>query len=277
MKSHMNSQAVSTALSSWGLLKRALFLTLGLMFVFVLWRNERFIVDHTHPDWDYYSPVRWWLIPHGLGGLTALVTGPFQFSLRFRQQHLRWHRAMGRCYLGGVAIAVPSSVYLSLTHTTLAFRFLLLTLAGAWLFTTAIAFAAVLNGHVQIHRQWMVRSYAITTTFVTTRVLTAIPSIGGGGEAIYVPAQWSLLVATMVLAELGLTWRALFVNTRQPIRQNRTLGVPWHRTDGLTRAGADAGGCSWQAVATLRGSALFVSWTRNRVGLMLSRMLDPGW
>ncbi|NJO34726.1 MAG: glutathione S-transferase family protein [Rhodospirillales bacterium] len=59
---------------------------------------------------------------------------------------------------------------------------------------------SVLNGHVQIHRQWMVRSYAITTTFVTTRVLTAIPSIGGGGEAIYVPAQWSLLVATIVLA-----------------------------------------------------------------------------
>jgi len=218
----MNAQAVSGALSSWGRLKRALFLALGLMFVFVLWRSERFIVDHAHPDWAYYFPVRWWLIPHGLGGLIALVTGPFQFSSRFRQRYLYWHRMMGRCYLGGIAIAAPSSVYLSLTHATLAFRFLLLTLAGAWVFTTAIAFVAVLNGHVQIHRQWMVRSYAITTTFVTTRVLTAIPSIGGGGEAVYVPAQWSLLVATMVLAELGLTWRALFANTRQSIRQNQS-------------------------------------------------------
>jgi hypothetical protein len=68
----------------------------------------------------------------------------------------------------------------------------------------------------------MVRSYAITTTFVTTRVLTAIPLIGGGGEAIYVPAQWSLLVTTMLLAELGLTWRVLFVNTRQSIPQNQS-------------------------------------------------------
>ena len=121
---------------------------------------------------------------------------------------------MGRAYLIGVAIAVPFSVYLSLTHSTLAFRFFLLTLAAAWTLTTAVAFAAVLKGNVQIHRQWMVRSYAITTTFVTTRVLTAIPAIGGGGEAISVPAQWSLLVVMMVLVELCLVWRDLLVSNR---------------------------------------------------------------
>ena len=202
--------AVVAEVSPWGQFKRVLFLALGLMFLFVLWRSERFIVDHSHPDFAYYFPVRWWLIPHGLGGLTALVTGPFQFSSRFRRRHLHLHRLMGRLYLGGIAVAVPSSVYLSLTHTTLAFRFFLLTLAGAWLFTSAVAFAAVRRSKIQVHRQWMVRSYAITTTFVTTRVLTAIPSIGGGGEAVYVPAQWSLLIATIMLVELGLAWRELF-------------------------------------------------------------------
>jgi hypothetical protein len=78
-----------------------------------------------------------------------------------------------------------------ITHSTLAFRFFLLTLAAAWFLTTTVAFAAVRNRNVQIHREWMVRSYAITTTFVTTRVLTAIPAIGAGGEAVSVPAQWS--------------------------------------------------------------------------------------
>ena len=71
-------------------------LTLGLMFVFVLWRNERFILDHSHPDCAYYFPVRWWLIPHGLGGLIALVAGPFQFSSRLRRRHLQVHRMMGQ-------------------------------------------------------------------------------------------------------------------------------------------------------------------------------------
>ena len=60
----------------------------------------------------------------------------------------------------------------------------------------------------------MVRSYAITTTFFTTRVLTAIPGIGSGGEARYVPAQWSFLVIMMVVVELGLSWRGIFMRKR---------------------------------------------------------------
>ena len=119
----MNAQSFAGAVPLWGLFKRAMFLVLGLMFLFVLWRSERFIIDRSHPDWVYYFPVRWWLIPHGLGGLIALVAGPFQFSSRLRQRHLQFHRMMGRAYLIGVAIAVPFSVYLSLTHSTLAFRF----------------------------------------------------------------------------------------------------------------------------------------------------------
>ena len=213
----MNAKAAASIGRTWGLLKRALFLALGLMFLFVLWRNERFIVDHSHPDWTYYFPVRWWLVPHGLGGLVALLAGPFQFSSRLRQRHLQFHRLTGRAYLIGVGIAVPFSVYLSVTHSTVAFRFFLLTLAAAWFLTTAVAYAAVLKRNFQLHREWMVRSYAITTTFVTTRVLTAIPGIGSGGEAISVPAQWSLLVVMMVLVELGLVWRHL-VASKKPAR-----------------------------------------------------------
>ena len=108
-------------------------------------------------------------------------------------------------------------MYLSLTHSTLAFRFFLLTLAAAWFLTTTVAFAAVRNRNVQIHREWMVRSYAITTTFVTTRVLTAIPAISAGGEAVSVPAQWSLLVLMMVLVELGLAWRRLLASSGKSV------------------------------------------------------------
>ena len=48
-------------------------------------------------------------------------------------------------------------------------------------------------------------------TFVTARVVTAIPAIGDAGETVYMPAQWSLLIATMVLAEVGLAWRATVI------------------------------------------------------------------
>jgi uncharacterized membrane protein len=214
----MSAHPVAAAPPRWNRLKQVLFLALGLMFLFVVLRNERFVFDLSDPAWESYFPVRWWLLAHGLGGLLALVTGPFQFSSRFRQRHLHAHRVIGRCYLAGVAIAVPSSVYLSIARSSAEYQFFLLTLAAAWLIPTAVAFAAVLNGNVQIHRQWMVRSYAITTTFVTARVLTAIPGIGSGGETVAVPAQWCLLVATMLLAEVGLAWRGVFADNVQDSR-----------------------------------------------------------
>jgi hypothetical protein len=76
-------------------MKYLLFSILGLMFLFVLWNNERFLIDHSHPDWTYYFPVRYLLIPHGLGGLTALLIGPLQLSSRFRTKHVRVHRILG--------------------------------------------------------------------------------------------------------------------------------------------------------------------------------------
>jgi len=62
--------------------KQWAFLSLGLMTLFVLYNNERFIVLHSHPDWEYFRPVRWWLLPHGMGGALALVLGAMQFSTR---------------------------------------------------------------------------------------------------------------------------------------------------------------------------------------------------
>src|SRR5438552_16457862 len=92
--------------------KYALFSLLGLMFLFVLWNNERFIIDHAHPDWTYYFPVRYLLIPHGLGGLTALLIGPLQLSSRLRTKHVRVQRILRRFYIGGIAHGATSRSYI---------------------------------------------------------------------------------------------------------------------------------------------------------------------
>ncbi len=158
--------------------KYILFFALGLMFLFVLWHNERFIIDHSQPAWAFFFPVRWWLLVHALAGLSALLIGPFQFSSRFRQRHLRIHRIMGRCYLGAIAISAPMGMYLTCIHNSPTIRFYVLTLGSAWLLTAGIAFVSVRNGNIPLHRQWMVRSYAITSVFVTNRVfLRYHPSI----------------------------------------------------------------------------------------------------
>jgi len=124
----MAASSTVPAYSSQGRFKHGLFFALGLMFLFVLWRDERFIIDHSHPAWAYFFPVRWWLLPHGLGGLTALLIGPFQFSSRLRQRHLRIHRIMGRFYLGAIAVSAPMGMYLTSIHNSLTIRFYVLPL-----------------------------------------------------------------------------------------------------------------------------------------------------
>lgn len=195
------------------------FLALGAMFLFVLWHSERYIVDHADPEWAYFFPVRWWVLPHGLAGLTALLIGPFQFSSSFRQRHLRIHRIMGRFYLGAIALAAPMGMYLTSIHSNLTIRFYSLTLASAWFLTAGIAFISVRNGNIPLHRQWMARSYAVTTTFVTNRVFFAIPAIAQatnrpGGLVVHSGVEWSILVATLLLTELGLAWQGIFAKDR---------------------------------------------------------------
>lgn len=63
----------------------ALFTLLGLGFLFVLWHDERYLIDHTLSYWSHYFPVRWALLPHGFAGLIVLLVGPFQFSSRSRR------------------------------------------------------------------------------------------------------------------------------------------------------------------------------------------------
>jgi uncharacterized membrane protein len=202
--------------------KYVLLSTLGLMFLFVLWHDERFIVDHSHSDWTYYFPVRWFLVPHGLGGLTALLTGPFQLSSRFRQRHLQVHRILGRFYLAGIAISAPMGMYIAAVHTSFAVKYFTFALACSWLLSAVTAFICVRNGNIQLHRQWVVRSYTLTSVFVTTRVLLAIPALRHQGDNSSL--LWIVLVATLVLTELGLAWRGIFASNRSQFARTQTAG-----------------------------------------------------
>lgn len=155
------------------------FLSLGLMTLFVIYNNERFIVLHSDPDWEYFRPVRWWLLPHGMGGALALVLGAMQFSTRIRQRHPKVHRILGRIYVAGVAAGAPLGIVLAFVHNLhLALRVETFAQSGSWLLTTAVALYYILNGNVTRHRQWMLRSYLFTSIFIVARVLDKVPYLG---------------------------------------------------------------------------------------------------
>lgn len=192
--------------------KYMLFAVLGLMTLFVLYRDELFIFDHKSPDWAYFFPVRWPLLFHGLGGLVALLAGPLQFSTRVRQRYLRFHRIVGRCYVGGVALAAPISIYLFFVHFPNSERVEGVFQASWWVVTTGMALICARSHNITQHRQWVVRSYAVTYFFVTSRVAFALPPISHmqvtpENTALFL---WPMLAVTIVGTELGVQWPAIF-------------------------------------------------------------------
>src|SRR3954451_20918858 len=90
--------------------KYALFALLGFMTLFVLWNNERFLLNPQASEWAHYHPIRWHLVPHGLGGAFALALGALQFSTRLRRRHLGLHRLTGKLYIAGTFIAGPVAI-----------------------------------------------------------------------------------------------------------------------------------------------------------------------
>jgi uncharacterized membrane protein YozB (DUF420 family) len=124
---------------------------------------------------------------------------------------------MGRVYLASVAVAAIVALYESAIHQKeMQDQEWIFTLDIAWLATGEMAFAAVRNGSIEAHRQWMARNYAFTTVFVTVRVMNALPIPDAYGFA---PA-WILLLATLLLTEIGLSWHSVFTN--QTSRRLRT-------------------------------------------------------
>ena len=135
--------------------KHLLFAALGLMALFVIYNNERFIVDHSDPQWTYYFQVRWLLLVHGLTGAAALCLGVTQFSTRLRRRHVRVHRALGRSYVTAVAISAPLGIWVTILRNELPLRVAVITQALLW-FLPGGVFSAL---GVALRRVvWMVRA-----------------------------------------------------------------------------------------------------------------------
>jgi hypothetical protein len=127
----------------------------------------------------FLSTVPVLIVFHALGGMIALVSGPLQFSSRLRRRYPKFHRVMGRIYMGSVFVAAPIAVAVAASHYDFKVMHFTITTAiqsGVWVTTTGVALVAARNRNIQRHRVWMVRSYAVTFTFVSLRLFRFIPA-----------------------------------------------------------------------------------------------------
>jgi uncharacterized membrane protein len=120
----------------------------------------------------YWWPRRWPLLLHVSTGAIALLSGPIQLWLGVSDSRPTLHRRLGIVYVTSVGISAGAAYYLAFgTGLGWVFGAGLLGLATAWVVTTGLAFTAIRRGLIKQHREWMVRSYVVTTGFVTFRVI----------------------------------------------------------------------------------------------------------
>jgi uncharacterized membrane protein len=178
------------------------------MLAYVLVHNESFLINRQDPVWQHYHPFRWWLLPHGLAGACALLLGPLQFSDRLRQRFTKFHRVAGRIYVASALILAPLGAYIQYFQERMgaprSFSVAGLVDAILLIMTTAIAFAFILNGKVQQHRQWMTRSFAVALVFLEVRVVQGVTGWENLGIAATETIVWSCLAFSILSADMVL-------------------------------------------------------------------------
>jgi uncharacterized membrane protein len=202
--------------------KYVVFAFIGLMIAYVLQHNESFLIHPKDPVWQHYHPFRWWLLPHGLAGACAIFLGPLQFSDRLRQRFTKLHRVVGRIYIVGALVLAPLGAYIqyfqermgaprSFTIAAAVDAFLLMT-------TTGIAFAFILNGKVQQHRQWMTRSFAVAIVFLEVRVILGTTGWERLGIAATETVVWTCLAFSVLAGDIAIQVQELWRKRPDPVR-----------------------------------------------------------
>jgi len=179
------------------------------MLAYVLVHDESFLVNSNDPEWPHIQSFRWWLLPHGLAGACAFLLGPLQFPDRLRRRFVRLHHVVGYIYIVSVFVAAPLGVYIQHTEEGLGFArsFTLETIlqGGLWMATTGIALALILNGKVQQHREWMVRSFGTgPLIFLEVRVIGGITGWENLGPHVNEIIVWSCTLSSIFMADLVL-------------------------------------------------------------------------
>jgi uncharacterized membrane protein len=190
--------------------KTVIWVSLGLTALFVFITSEFFLIAD-YPMYHAYRlqviADRHLLIPHTLCGVIALLSGPIQFSSRFRRRHLKFHRVLGRIYVVSVFIGAATGVALATGRPGFSGTSMQ---AAAWIVCTIAALLTARNRQIVQHRQWMARTYAVTFTFVSSRVLNLWPRYWSHlGDTFAAVGVIAFTLASLLIVDLGLNWREL--------------------------------------------------------------------
>src|SRR5260370_5179674 len=192
---------------------------LAAMSASVLFYSDLPMLRVSHPNHAHLLAIQWLLLPHilGLGGATALLLGPLQCSTRLRARNLPLHRLLGKIYCIAILIGGCFGLLVIYSHPLppqLALDIFASTVQLVlWPLLTIAAWISVRNR--QILAQWMARSYAMTFTFVLSRVLNPLKAYRDISDDAFACVLLFLTVLTLFVPDLILGWRELTVRRTQ--------------------------------------------------------------
>jgi uncharacterized membrane protein len=155
-----------------------------------------------------------------LGGL-YLALAPFQFERRIRSRHLGYHRWAGRVLVSIGLVVGATGVFMGLVIPIAGWieRGYISVFGALFLVALVKGFVHIRAGRVALHREWMIRAFAIGLAVVTQRlifipVLLAVADPTDGQVAML--SAVSFLAAFVLHSSLAEVW----------IRLTRRSGVP---------------------------------------------------
>lgn len=162
---------------------------------------------------------------HVVPGGLFLALAPFQFSARIRTRHPALHRWSGRVLLLAALAAGLNGLYFGLLmpYAGPAEAAAIALFGGLFLLAMARGFQAIRRRDAALHREWMIRTFAIAIAISTVRVLGAAFDIalaprGIGPQAIFVLAVWSGWIVTVGAAEV-------WIRRTRPQRDGRSPAI----------------------------------------------------
>ncbi len=159
---------------------------------------------------DHYM---WSFRLHIFSSLWVLAAGLTQFSSKILNQKPILHRWIGRSYVAIILIVSgPAAFIMSLyangggwSQASFA------TLSTAWWWFTWQGYRTILHGKLALHRTWMIRSYALTLSAITLRIMqfgfAAFTTFDA--ETAYQIIAWPSWIINLVIAELTIRNRSI--------------------------------------------------------------------
>lgn len=149
---------------------------------FFVWLMARITVEYIPYDTDVgflrikqdYIDIDHWRIAfyvHVYASIWVLFAGFTQFSKTIRSAYPKLHRVFGYIYAADILLITgPAGLVMGFyANGGISSKIAFIVLATGWIFFTAMAVLKARNGDYDSHRNYMMRSYALTLSALTLR------------------------------------------------------------------------------------------------------------